>query len=389
MICNARNRHGKVYPYFVCTGRHQKRTGCTFRAILIERVEDKVIDHYATQQLAPDVRQALGDTLSQEFEAFFAETAAERRLLTTRKQQLLAERSKLLKAHLADAVPLDLLKTEQARIGAQLAYIEQRLANTEHEHSTVVTNLNRTLDFVGDLQAAYEAAAASVKRQFNQAMFKRIYIYDNGQVSSELAEPFDTILDRALHQRALEITQDESPLTPVAKAVTALDEPDWELWEASFEESEDLALVGEETPRRPFGRLGLTKKHLVDLSGAFSNPFETDKSLLIRLSKLQEELLRNASAHRREPREAPTRRPPVLELITRVLEQTDRPMRACEIHTAAVELHGGPLRWHSVREALSAYTKGGDRRFRRVGYGIYELAEGRGGETQRCPLHGA
>ncbi|HZQ64080.1 MAG TPA: hypothetical protein VFA66_02480 [Gaiellaceae bacterium] len=57
-----------------------------------------------------------------------------------------------------------------------------------------------------------------------------------------------------------------------------------------------------------------------------------------------------------------------------MLEAADRPMRACEVHAAANELSGIPLRWHSVKEALSAYTIGGDRRFRRVGYGIYEFA---------------
>jgi len=119
----------------------------------------------------------------------------------------------------------------------------------------------------------------------------------------------------------------------------------------------------------------------MDLSGAFSNPFLTDKSLLIRLSNLQTKLLVKASGEPRQPRERPTRRPPVLELVTRVLEQADRPMRACEVHAAASQLCGGPLLWHSVREALSAYTIGGDRRFQRVGYGIYQLA--RRSETQK------
>ena len=40
IITNARNRYGQVYPYFVCLGRHQKRTDCTFKAVLIETVED-------------------------------------------------------------------------------------------------------------------------------------------------------------------------------------------------------------------------------------------------------------------------------------------------------------------------------------------------------------
>lgn len=49
-------------------------------------------------------------------------------------------------------------------------------------------------------------------------------------------------------------------------------------------------------------------------------------------------------------------------------------MRACEIHAAATELIGAPLRWPSVREALSAYCRGGDRRFRRLQRGVYCLA---------------
>jgi hypothetical protein len=51
-------------------------------------------------------------------------------------------------------------------------------------------------------------------------------------------------------------------------------------------------------------------------------------------------------------------------------------MRACEVHAAASELYGLPVLRHSVNEALSAYTIGGDRRFRRVGHGTYQLACG-------------
>jgi len=64
----------------------------------------------------------------------------------------------------------------------------------------------------------------------------------------------------------------------------------------------------------------------------------------------------------------------VLELVTRVLEAADRPMRACDVHAAAIKLYGSSLLRHCVKEALSAYTIGGDRRFRRVDHGTYELA---------------
>jgi hypothetical protein len=112
----------------------------------------------------------------------------------------------------------------------------------------------------------------------------------------------------------------------------------------------------------------------MDLSGAFSNPFVTDKSLLIRLGELRQTLVKRAAQRPLEPRPAPPRAVPVLETITLVLElAAGGPMRACEIHAAATELLGAPLRWRSVTRILSAYTIGGDKRFRRVRHGVYEL----------------
>src|SRR5437899_3215149 len=111
----------------------------------------------------------------------------------------------------------------------------------------------------------------------------------------------------------------------------------------------------------------------MDLSGAFSNPFVTDKDLLVRLSDLRRSLLGSAVLAPRQARSAPSKPDPVLTTVTRVLELSGRPMRANEIHAAACDLLGRPLRWSSVKGLLSAYTIGGDRRFRRVRHGVYEL----------------
>ena len=66
----------------------------------------------------------------------------------------------------------------------------------------------------------------------------------------------------------------------------------------------------------------------------------------------------------------------MLETVTLVLERAGRPLRARDIHAAASELADAPLRWRSVTGILSASTIGGDRRFRRVHHGVYELARG-------------
>jgi hypothetical protein len=44
-----------------------------------------------------------------------------------------------------------------------------------------------------------------------------------------------------------------------------------------------------------------------------------------------------------------------------------------EIHAAVEQLLGEPVAYSSVKEALSAHTRGGDRRFRRICRGCDEL----------------
>ncbi len=265
IITNARGRRGKIYPYFVCSGRHNRRTNCTFRAVLITAVEDKVTAYYASQQLAPEVRQALEGWLRQELKSLFTEATAERKLLRQRRQTLETERAKLLKAHLADAVPLDLLKTEQDRISTQLSYIEQRINDTEHHHTDVFANLARSFDLAADLQAAYEDAPPRQRRQFNQAIFTRLYIEDDGSVSGELAEPFHTILNTQLQQRAVR-TGAHTPEPALASARAAAPEPDWDAWEATFNDSQPATL-----PRQALAAQGppggLNKQHLVEAAG--------------------------------------------------------------------------------------------------------------------------
>jgi hypothetical protein len=72
---------------------------------------------------------------------------------------------------------------------------------------------------------------------------------------------------------------------------------------------------------------------------------------------------------------------PVLEIVTSVLELAGEPMRAREIHAAAVGLVGESIRWSSVKGILSAHTIGGDRRFRRIRRGCYELTSAFRGES--------
>lgn len=202
IVSKNKNRYGTVYSYFVCLGRHQKRTTCTSRYVAIEAVEQAVIDLYGSVELAPHERDAIALRVGLDFETFRREIEVERSALEKRQRRLLRERERVLQAHYADAVPLDLLRNEQKRIATELTDIAARLDVTDRHEAIINFNLERTLRLATNVGAVYEESDPKERRLLNQAFFNRILVFDGSSVTAELAEPYDLLLNPTLRARA-------------------------------------------------------------------------------------------------------------------------------------------------------------------------------------------
>jgi site-specific DNA recombinase len=202
VVCHARGRGG-TYPYFICIGRQQKRSDCKQRAIRIEQAEAAVAAYYATVQLSEQEVRRLRMFLGEELSKFRAGAERERTEQRRRLGQLEGERKKLLEAHYADAVPLDLLKSEQDRLTSEIANAEGRLTSIEGDFVAAEANLERVLTRVGDCASVYGGASGTARRQFNLAFFTRLLLDDEGEVVAELAEPFGTLLGEELRRAAV------------------------------------------------------------------------------------------------------------------------------------------------------------------------------------------
>ena len=200
VVSHAKNRHGTTYEYFICLGRQQKRTDCRQQAIRIDQTEDAVADVYAAIQLTDEQADQVRDFVIDEMTTLHATTKKERTRQERRLAKLRGERKKLLDAHYADAIPLDLLKTEQTRIGRDIANAEARLAALEGDFDSAKTNLTKALALARDCHAAYLSAPGKLRRQFNQAFFERLLIDDTYTVTGQLAQPFETLLGEELRQ---------------------------------------------------------------------------------------------------------------------------------------------------------------------------------------------
>ncbi len=195
IVHHAVNRHGSTYDYFVCLGRHQKRTTCQMAAVPIRLVEHKILEHYKSIALPSELRESLQATLLRELEAITEDAATEAKQLAQQRHALDEKRRKLLQAHYAGAIPLDLLKTEQDTIAREIARIDERTLAMEASNEDLRVNLDAAMSLAENCHEAYRRATPHQRRMINQAVFDRIYVHDDAEIDGLLAEPFDTLLD--------------------------------------------------------------------------------------------------------------------------------------------------------------------------------------------------
>lgn len=210
IVSHSKNRHGVIYPYFVCLGRQMKRTSCRQKALLIAKVEEAVEEYWATVQLDDDVLKVLRDGFREMVVAHRRDAQAEENRLAVTRKKLVVKREKLVEAVYNGAMPMDLIAREQETIGRQLADIEERLAAFRETAGRMEDHLDAIFDLLGSCHAAYLASSPQRRRLFNQGLFKALYVGED-RVRADYAVPFDMVLAPALlaeAKRTLEASQD-------------------------------------------------------------------------------------------------------------------------------------------------------------------------------------
>ena len=174
-VQNAKNSKGTIYPYFVCA-RRCRLHDCTFTAVLIDVVEDRMSDLYRTIQLSAADRTQIEHYLHDELAQIEGDKAKAVRSLTTRRTNIEDRRRRLLHAHYEGAVPLDLLKEEQAELSTELNQIERQLAAYQADAAEVRQHLTQALDLLEDCHRLYQAAPPHLRKLLNQVFFERVLV---------------------------------------------------------------------------------------------------------------------------------------------------------------------------------------------------------------------
>lgn len=200
MISNERKKSGIVYPYFVCAGRHSKRVkDCKMRAVLVDVIERKIEEIYDAYQIPPELKAPLESYLIGIIEKDKQKAETEITSIERQKYQLEHRRKKLLEAHYSDAIPLELLKSEQKQIAKELAAIEREINLHNISYHTAEYAVKSAIELAEDCGMAYRSGSDTYKRLMNQAIFSRFLVSNDSDgvcsVTAEFQPPFNVILE--------------------------------------------------------------------------------------------------------------------------------------------------------------------------------------------------
>ena len=175
LVQNTKNGKGVLYPYFICA-RRQRLHDCSFKAVLIEVVEAQMQEVYRRLYVSETDRQEIERYLLAELARIEGEKDRNVRSLTARRTNLEDERRRLLQAHYGGAVPLELLKEEQERLGRELAGIQRQLNAYQADAKLVRAHVEQALDLLEDCYRLYMAAPDHLRKQLNQVFFERVLV---------------------------------------------------------------------------------------------------------------------------------------------------------------------------------------------------------------------
>jgi hypothetical protein len=195
------------------------KVGVLNAALQVEAVEQAVERYWRTVKVTEQARSGIRRVLSQDLDDERREAQTERQSQQRRIHRFKDERQKLLDAYYDGAIPVDLLRSEQHRIGRGIAQAQERMVKLATSFDRIEEVITRAVAWADSLHRAYQAADEQVRRLFNQAVFKRIFLGPDGVVRVEYTEGFESLL--------AEDTADEADWNTetVGEELTAAEEP--------------------------------------------------------------------------------------------------------------------------------------------------------------------
>ncbi len=219
----ATGKTGQRYGYFLCRARQDGL--CDLPHLRAERVEEAVVQHYATLRLAGNfaatVRQQLEQAVADDQEGVRHMHAA----LTRRLRDLDDKEARLIDLAADAALPQAKIRAKLHEVQRDRERTQAGLTNTGEQLAVGVSVLRDALHLVEDPQTLYRNVGDSVRRHLNETFYERLYL-DDLEVTGDQKTPLIAELHEAAttyRRRALRLHKQKSPREAEAFSDTSTD----------------------------------------------------------------------------------------------------------------------------------------------------------------------
>jgi site-specific DNA recombinase len=200
---------GGRYDYFFCLGRHTGRTDCNLPYLPAAAIEKKIAAIWSNIRFTPKTLDAIESRATADFELLLGQheqLAAEQR---QRLIQLERQKSKLIDAYMADALPVEDLKLRQVKVAGEIADARRLITESDIERTELHRRLRVVLAMLRKARKTYDVGDDKARQLLNTAMFERFEVdsRDNGPTANgwtpqeplvanaELTEIVDAVLE--------------------------------------------------------------------------------------------------------------------------------------------------------------------------------------------------
>jgi site-specific DNA recombinase len=165
------------YLYFICLGRHSKRTKCNLPNLSVDEVESQVLQVWRAQAPLPE------KTIDLVRKRLFADLRSERRAAErligaakARVSSIQSSRQSWAEKTARDSIPEDIGREKQNDLARQLVRARAEVVNLERASDDLSDTINLALDLIRDCAEAYRLADDALRRQWNQVFFTALEI---------------------------------------------------------------------------------------------------------------------------------------------------------------------------------------------------------------------
>ncbi len=256
------NRHGIEYTYVFCSGT--RGGGCQSSFCNLDRIEDLVVEHYKTIAFTPEFIELMRSAMEHTRTESQATQRLYRKNLQDQLKDLDTKETNLVELAEDGALPAGRVRTRITEIQRERNKLQAALGQVIDSLDAGAEYINACLELLRNPYEMYKRASDKVRRRLNQAIFKRILVFNEEITGHELQPALAEL--HAIQAGVAAVQRGEEPATAalIARSVLKRHMPETEIATRMGGESLKLA---EALTCGFSSRQGFDKALLVELRG--------------------------------------------------------------------------------------------------------------------------